>query len=87
MRDLVGQPAFMHFKKVEQSLSENYPEIYRSQYSLVSFSTEPYSHALAQGYKNEALIQYIIEHKIEDKINNPEVMMPLFRDFLGEVTV
>ncbi len=87
MRDLVGQPAFMHFKKVEQLLSENYPDIYRSQYSLVSFSTEPYSFALAQGYKNEALIQYIIEHKLEDKISDKSLMMPLFRDFLGEVTI
>jgi kynurenine 3-monooxygenase len=87
MRDLVGQPAFMHFKKVEHDLSEAYPEFYRSQYSLVSFSTSPYSYALAQGYKNEALIQYIIEHKLEDKISDSAVMMPLFRDFLGEITV
>ncbi len=87
MRDLVGQPAFMHFKKVEQELSETYSDIYRSQYSLVSFSTSPYSYALAQGYKNEALIQYIIEHKLEDKIKDATVMMPLFRDFLGEITV
>jgi hypothetical protein len=77
----------MHFKKIEHDLGEAYPEMYRSQYSLVSFSTSPYSYALAQGYKNEALIQYIMEHKLEDKIPDASVMMPLFRDFLGEITV
>lgn len=83
MRDLVGQPAFMHFKHIEHDLSVLYPEIYKSQYSLVSFSTVPYSQALAQGFKNEALIQYIIEHKLEEHLSKKDIMYPLFRDFLG----
>ncbi len=83
MRDLVGKSSFIHFKKIEQELTEKYPNIYKSQYSLVSFSTAPYSEALAQGFKNEALIGYITEHKLEDKLDDPTVMMPLFRDFLG----
>jgi kynurenine 3-monooxygenase len=83
MRDLVGKTSFIHFKKIEQELTEKYPNIYKSQYSLVSFSTAPYSEALAQGFKNEALISYLTEHKLEDKLDDPTVMMPLFRDFLG----
>lgn len=83
MRDLVGREDFMHFKKVEHDLSEHYPEIFKSQYSLVSFSTHPYSHALAQGYKNEALINHIIEHKLESYISNADVMLPIINDFMG----
>ena len=83
MRDLVGREDFMHFKKVEHDLSEHYPEIFKSQYSLVSFSTQPYSHALAQGYKNEALINHIIEHKLESYISNADVMLPIINDFMG----
>lgn len=83
MRDLVGQPAFMHFKHIEHELGDLYPDQFRSQYSLVSFSTEPYSYALARGFKNEALIHYLIENKLEDKINDKGFMEPLLRDFLG----
>lgn len=83
MRDLVGREDFMHFKKVEHDLSEHYPEIFKSQYSLVSFSTLPYSYALAQGYKNEALINHIIEHKLEGHITNAGVMLPIINDFMG----
>lgn len=83
MRDLVGQKSFIHFKHIEHELTDKYPNIYKSQYALVSFSTTPYSEALAQGYKNEALIGYIVENKLEDQLDNPEIMLPLFRDFLG----
>ena len=83
MRDLVGRPDFMHFKHVEHDLAELYPEIFKSQYSLVTFATTPYSYALAQGFKNEALINYIIEHKMEMDLNNKDIMLPLLNDFLG----
>lgn len=83
MRDLVGQPAFIHFKKIEHDLVEKYPDIFKSQYSLVSFSTTPYSEALAQGFKNEALINYIIENKLENKLDDKSFMLTLFKDFLG----
>lgn len=83
MRDLVGQPAFMHFKHIEKDLGDHYPDKFKSQYSLVSFSTEPYSYALAQGFKNEALINYIIENKLENRITDHEYMNGLLKDFLG----
>ncbi|MCC6818034.1 MAG: FAD-dependent monooxygenase, partial [Bacteroidia bacterium] len=83
MRDLVGQSDFMHFKHIEHELVEKYPDIFKSQYSLVSFSTTPYSEALAQGFKNEALINYIIENNFESKLNDRTFMLDLFKDFLG----
>ncbi len=83
MRDLVGRPDFMHYKHVEHDLAEHYPEVFKSQYSLVTFATTPYSYALAQGFKNEALINYIIEHKLESELKNSDVMLPLLKDFLG----
>lgn len=83
MRDLVGRADFMHYKHVEHDLAELYPEVFKSQYSLVTFATTPYSYALAQGFKNEALIKYIIEHKLEDELGNSNVMLPLLKDFLG----
>jgi kynurenine 3-monooxygenase len=83
MRDLVGRPDFMHYKHVEHDLCELYPELFKSQYSLVTFYTTPYSWALAQGFKNEALINYIIEHKLEDQLANKDVMLPLLKDFLS----
>jgi kynurenine 3-monooxygenase len=83
MRDLVGRPDFMHFKHVEHDLAELYPELFKSQYSLVTFSTSPYSYALGQGFRNEALINYIIEHKMEHELTDKNVMLPLLNDFLG----
>lgn len=83
MRDLVGKKSFMHFKHIEHELVEKYPDIYRSQYALVSFTTTPYSEALAQGFKNEALINYIVENKFENKLDDRTFMLGLFRDFLG----
>jgi kynurenine 3-monooxygenase len=84
MRDLVGREDFMHFKKVEHDLGEHYPELFKSQYSLVSFSTLPYSYALGQGYKNEALINHIIEHQLEGHISDTNVMIPIIESFLGD---
>ncbi len=83
MRDLVGRKDFMHFKHIEHQLTEHYPELFKSQYSLVSFSTLPYSYALGQGYKNEALIQHIIEHQLEHEIENSKIMLPIIDSFLG----
>jgi kynurenine 3-monooxygenase len=83
MRDLVGRADFMHFKHIEHDLAEFYPEIFKSQYSLVTFSTTPYAYALAQGIKNEALITYIIANKLETELADRNVMLPLLKDFLA----
>jgi len=83
MRDLVGQDEFMHYKKVEHDLGDLYPEQFKSQYSIVSFSTLPYSEAVLRGFKNDALIHYIIENKLEDRIADAGFMKPILHDFLS----
>ncbi len=81
MRDLVGRPEFMQFKHIEHDLCEYYPEAFKSQYELVTFSTTPYSFAQAQGVKNEALIKHIMQNDLEKELKNSEVMLPLIKSF------
>ncbi len=45
MRDLVGQPEFLHKKHIEHELCELYPEHFKSQYELVTFTHTPYREA------------------------------------------
>ncbi len=82
MRDLVGQTEFMHFKKIEHDLCELYPDKFKSQYELVTFNTSPYSYALKQGSKNEALIQHIISHKLDTQLDNKSLILPLIEKYL-----
>lgn len=81
MRDLVGKPEFMHFKKIEHDLCEIYPDIFKSQYELVTFNTTPYAYALKQGGKNEALIQHIITHKLDTQLENKSLILPLIEHY------
>lgn len=82
MRDLVGDPAFLHRKHVEHDLAEMYPDRFRSQYELVSFSNEPYRYAWDQGVRNGALLDYLIDNKLEDKLGDRAMLEPLFDKFL-----
>lgn len=60
MRDLVGDPKFQLKKAIEQELEKNFPEQYRSRYSLVSFSRLPYSEVAEVGKKNDKLLARIM---------------------------
>jgi kynurenine 3-monooxygenase len=82
MRDLVGDPAFLHRKHVEHDLAEMYPDRFRSQYELVSFSNEPYRYAWDQGARNGALLDYLIDNKLEDRLGDRAMLEPLFDKFL-----
>lgn len=82
MRDLVGQPEFMRFKKVDHDLCAYYPDLYKSQYELVSFATTPYKYAQDMGYKNEALIQHIMDNGLESELQNAELIKPLIKRYL-----
>jgi kynurenine 3-monooxygenase len=82
MRDLVGRPEFMRFKKIDNDLCAHYPEIYKSQYELVSFSKTSYKYAQDMGYKNEALIAHIMEHNLDTDIQNSAVIKPLIERFV-----
>ena len=82
MRDLVGRPEFMRFKKIDNDLCAHYPEMYKSQYELVSFSKTSYKYAQDMGYKNEALIAHIMQHNLDTNIQNSEVIKPLIERFV-----
>lgn len=53
MRDLVGDPTFLLYKKIGARLFEKYPERFMPVYSMVTFSHLPYSEALAEQYKQD----------------------------------
>jgi len=78
MADKVGDKEFLHKKHIEHDLSDLYPEKYKSQYELTTFSLSSYSYALNQGKKNDALIDRIIADKAEDKIKDAAYMDTLW---------
>lgn len=81
MRDKVGDKDFLHYKHIEHDLCELYPDLFRSQYELVSFTLEPYSFAKEQGAKNTDLVNYIIENNLESKIVDRTFMENFFNEF------
>lgn len=83
MRDLVGTESFRHRKHVEHELTELYPDLFKSQYELVTFHTTPYSFALAMGAKNDKLLNHIIQNGLEDRLADRTLMEPLIRDLLA----
>jgi kynurenine 3-monooxygenase len=84
MRDLVGTQAFLHRKHVEHDLTELYPDLFKSQYELTTFHTTPYKYALDMGAKNDRLLNYIIDGKLEEKLNDRNFMEPLIQQMLAD---
>jgi kynurenine 3-monooxygenase len=82
MRDLVGQPSFLHKKKIEHALSERYPDTFKSQYERVTFSNEDYAEALRMGSINDALLTHIIQEGLENELDNEPKMRSLMAEFL-----
>jgi kynurenine 3-monooxygenase len=82
MRDLVGSAEFLHKKHVEHDLVVLYPDKYKSQYERTTFSNDNYLDALNWGAKNDALLEYIISEKLEDKVNDAQFMGQLFAKML-----
>jgi len=78
MRDLVGDPEFLHFKKVEHDLCELYPEFFRSQYELVTFTNEPYSFAQKRGAQNSELVKKLIAEGLENRLSDRAFMLSFF---------
>jgi kynurenine 3-monooxygenase len=56
MRDKTGQPAFLYRKKIEQTLHAAFPQQCQPQYNLVSFSTVPYTQAMASGQMLDRIV-------------------------------
>jgi kynurenine 3-monooxygenase len=78
MADKVGDKHFLHKKHIEHELSALYPDKYKSQYELTTFSLSPYSYALEQGKKNDLLVEEIIASGNEAKISDPNYMETLW---------
>ncbi|MEC8738754.1 MAG: NAD(P)/FAD-dependent oxidoreductase [Bacteroidota bacterium] len=80
MRDLVGDEKFLYQKKIEHKICSLYPNLFKSQYEMVTFSNQPYKEALHKGHKNTQLVQKIIQEKWEDKIHDKTFMTKLLND-------
>jgi kynurenine 3-monooxygenase len=70
MRDHVGDADFLHYKQIEHELCELHPDLFKSQYEMVTFTNVPYSEAKEVGAKNTALVKEIIRQGNEDKISD-----------------
>ena len=75
MRDLTGDPNFLLRKKIEAKFSKMYPDKWLPLYSQVTFSHIRYSTALANGKKQDAIMDQIMEmENIHEIWDSPEVM-------------
>jgi kynurenine 3-monooxygenase len=78
MADKVGDKHFLHKKHIEHDLTELYPDKFKSQYELTTFSLSGYKYALDQGKKNDVLLERIIAEGAEEKIKDPAYMEQLW---------
>jgi len=74
MRDKVADESFLLRKKIEKKVYSKYPEKWMPLYSQVTFSHIPYSVALAQGKKQEKIMDQIMaDPEIEKKWDSDEI--------------
>ena len=78
MADKVGDKHFLHKKHIEHDLSELYPDKFKSQYELTTFSLSGYRYAWDQGQKNDVLLEKIIADGAEEKMKDPAYMEQLW---------
>ncbi len=78
MADKVGDKHFLHKKHIEHDLAELYPDKFKSQYELTTFSLSGYKYALDMGKKNDILLEKIIADGAEEKIKDPAYMDQLW---------
>jgi kynurenine 3-monooxygenase len=78
MAEKVGDKHFLHKKHIEHELTELYPDKFKSQYELTTFSLSGYKYAWDMGKKNDALLEKIIADKAEDKVKNSSYMEQLW---------
>ncbi len=78
MANKTADKHFLHKKHIEHDLTELYPDNFKSQYELVTFSTTSYKYAQDQGKKNDILLEKIIADGTEDKIKDAAYMKTLW---------
>ncbi len=81
MSEKVGDTNFLHRKHIEHVLCELYPDLFQSQYELVTFSNTPYINALNRGPINEQILTSIIEQKLEERLTDRSIIEPVIRRF------
>ena len=82
MRDLTGQPEFLLRKKIEARFNDLYPEKWLPLYSMVTFSHIPYSEALAEGKRQDLIMEEVmkipgIEHNWDSEEVEQKIMSML----------
>jgi kynurenine 3-monooxygenase len=78
MADKVGDKHFLHKKHIEHDLTELYPDKFKSQYELTTFSLTGYKYAWDQGKKNDVLLEKITADGAEEKIKDATYMETLW---------
>jgi len=74
MRDLVTHPDFILQKKIEGHFNKLHPDKWIPLYGMVTFTDLPYSHALKQGQKQDAIMKKVLAMPgVEQKWDSKEV--------------
>ena len=74
MRDFVADEEFLLKKKLERKINEMYPDKYIPLYSMVSFTSIPYSEAQVKGKEQEAFLDKMMKkHDLESAFNNGKI--------------
>jgi len=77
MRDLVADPDFQFKKKIAAKVNEKYPTKFLPVYSMVSFSNMPYSNALKEYKRQNALLDSVL--------NMPDIKTKWETEYLEEI--
>ncbi len=78
MSDLVADDEFLEYKRVEHELSELYPDFFKSQYEMVTFTNIPYRDALNIGARNTVKVKQLINENHLDKLENRDFIEKWF---------
>ncbi|MCC9136580.1 FAD-dependent oxidoreductase [Pontibacter silvestris] len=68
MRDKVADPHFLLRKKIENKISEQYPDRWIPLYTMVTFTDLPYSYALEAGQQQDKIMKKVMRYinSVED---------------------
>lgn len=78
--ELIADPKFLKRKAIEQRLHDLYPDLYRSLYSMVTFSSMPYAEALKIEFRQRALLDRLLSREnLENELDSPAIREELAR--------
>jgi kynurenine 3-monooxygenase len=84
LSELVADPRFLRRREIERELEELYPDLYRSMYSMVSFTTMSYVEALAVDQAQRVAVDQIAAQVGEgESFDTPVVRARLERALQG----